>query len=137
MTVCTPYVDGVFDKGYNVIIHTSSANAITASLEGDMFVSTLQSFKVGNYSDTIQDELATDIFQDIDTRQIADEKVVLPIIDNRDVEQGISELINSEKFLGATAVLVKGHGIFVWASRWEEAVTRYVQLISQTNNKIS
>lgn len=55
-----------------------------------------------------------------------DEELVVPIIENTPLERDLEERMNATmaEYPGATAILVRRHGVYVWGDSWQAAKTQ-------------
>ncbi|KAJ1978265.1 Methylthioribulose-1-phosphate dehydratase [Dimargaris xerosporica] len=114
VSACLPLFYNAFTLRYaNVCIHTHSQNAVLATLvyPGDAFVITDQEMIKGiRRGTTGQSYNNTD-------------RLVVPIIENAPQEGDLADAMAQamHDYPDTCAVLVRRHGVFVWAATWEKA----------------
>ncbi|KAJ1984865.1 Methylthioribulose-1-phosphate dehydratase [Dimargaris verticillata] len=114
VSACLPLFYSAFTlRNANVCIHTHSQNAVLATLvyPGDAFVITDQEMIKGIQRGTTgQSHNNTD-------------QLVVPIIENTPQEGDLTDAMARamHDYPDTCAVLVRRHGVFVWAATWEKA----------------
>ncbi|KAG4068295.1 hypothetical protein HA402_007815 [Bradysia odoriphaga] len=111
---CTPLfmlAYRLFDAG--AVIHTHSIKAVMVTLlwPGKEFRCTHLEMIKGIYNYRLQRYLRYD------------EELVVPIIENTPLEKDLEKEMNRtmELYPGASAILVRRHGIYVWGDNWQKA----------------
>ncbi|XP_065826894.1 probable methylthioribulose-1-phosphate dehydratase isoform X2 [Oscarella lobularis] len=111
---CFPVFMNAYQKrNAGAVIHTHSPNAVMATLfwPGDEFrISNLQMIKA------IANEEKGRNYR-------FDEELIIPIIENRAEEIGLKDPMGAviDKYPETCAVLVRGHGLYMWGSTWQKA----------------
>ncbi|CAG9787619.1 unnamed protein product [Diatraea saccharalis] len=112
---CTPlFMLAYRERGAGAVIHTHSPHAVRCTLlYEDEFVITHQEMIKG-----IKDAQLGRYLR-------YDEKLVVPIIENTPFEKDLAGSMGEalQKYPGASAVLVRRHGVYVWGDTWQQAKT--------------
>ncbi|KAI5639476.1 putative methylthioribulose-1-phosphate dehydratase [Phthorimaea operculella] len=112
---CTPlFLIAYRERQAGAVIHTHSPHAVRCTLLYDKeFVITHQEMIKGIKDDKLGRYLRYD------------EKLVVPIIENtpfeKDLAAGMAAALR--EYPGASAVLVRRHGVYVWGETWQKAKT--------------
>lgn len=112
---CTPlFMLAYRERRAGAVIHTHSPHAVRCTLLYDKeFTITHQEMIKGIRDDSLSRYLRYD------------EKLVVPIIENtpleRDLESSMAAAL--QRYQGASAVLVRRHGVYVWGDTWQQAKT--------------
>jgi len=113
---CTPlFMLAYRHRSAGAVIHTHSQHAVMATLlwPGKEFRCTHL-------------EMIKGIYDQQEKRYLRyDEKLVVPIIENTPFEKDLSDAMYAAmmEYPGSSAVLVRRHGVYIWASTWEKAKT--------------
>lgn len=113
---CTPlFMNAYKMRGAGAVIHSHSKNAVLATLlyPGKEFQITHQEMIKGIKKDTTG------------MNYRYDDDLVVPIIENTPFEKDLKDSMAQimEEYPDTCAVLVRRHGIYVWADTWERAKT--------------
>lgn len=113
---CTPlFMLAYRHRNAGAVIHTHSPNAVMATLlwPGREFRCTHLEMIKGIYDGDLARNLRYD------------EELVVPIIENTPFERDLEYEMGlaMKEYPGSQAVLVRRHGIYVWADTWQKAKT--------------
>jgi methylthioribulose-1-phosphate dehydratase len=113
---CTPlFMCAYRECQAGAVIHTHSKAAVMVTLlYGNEFRITHQEMIKGTYNAVNK------------RYNRFDEELVIPIIENTPFEEDLKDSMAEaiKNYPGATAVLVRRHGVYVWGSSWKQAKTQ-------------